>query len=146
MINLNPRDARIAPCILSAMAPPILIVEDSPTLRTVLAALLEKIGFGCDSAANGLEAVESYKKNPSYKLILMDIMMPDVDGYEAARQIREFEKREGLSPTYIVAITCVSEKQKCLDAGMDDYCQKPVDSKVLKQITEKSMSNRNPES
>ena len=110
---------------------PILLVEDSQTNRTVLLAMLEKEPYEVDIAVNGREAVEKVTEK-AYNLVLMDISMPEVDGLEATRLIRDLNHSASGVP--IIALTAnamKSDRQRCLDAGMDDYLSKPVDRKSL---------------
>lgn len=115
----------------------VLVVEDNLTLRWLFVQQLEKLGLQSDCAANGNEGVRQFKKRRHYQLVLMDVMMPEIDGYEATKQIREFELLEKLRHASIVAITCVEDADICRAAGMDDYYQKPILPQHLKQIIEK---------
>ncbi|OGR26181.1 MAG: hypothetical protein A2277_19045 [Desulfobacterales bacterium RIFOXYA12_FULL_46_15] len=111
----------------------ILIVEDMETNLLTAKVLIGKQGYKTDEAKNGLEAVEKYQKN-HYDLILMDCQMPVLDGFEATRRIRENEKNRNLAHTPIIAMTgnaFDSDKQKCFEAGMDDFIAKPVDPETL---------------
>ena len=115
----------------------ILIVEDYQDNRDLLLFMLDAIGYQADSVSNGREALLRLAQQ-QYDIILMDCQMPVVDGYEATRTIRE---REGLSRhTTIIGLTAnamASDRQKCLDAGMDDYLSKPIDLEKLAQIIQK---------
>lgn len=120
--------------LTSRKAPPtkILVVEDNPVNVKVLLLLLEQFKFDCDTAENGREAVEAVK-NSQYNLILMDVHMPKMDGLEATQIIRQLEKVSGRH-TPIIAVTALTssaDKQKCLDAGMDDHIGKPIDRALL---------------
>lgn len=111
----------------------ILIVEDMETNRLTAKALIERQGYKTDEAKNGLEALEKYQKN-HYDLILMDCRMPEMDGFEAAQRIREHEKNHHLNPVPIIAMTgnaFDSDRQKCFEAGMDDFIPKPVEPDLL---------------
>lgn len=110
----------------------ILIAEDNKVNTKVLLLLLDKFRFDCDTVENGREAVEAVK-NTHYNLILMDVHMPKMDGLEATQIIRQMEKASG-GHTPIIAVTALSsdaDKQKCLDAGMDDHIAKPIDRDFL---------------
>jgi signal transduction histidine kinase/CheY-like chemotaxis protein/HPt (histidine-containing phosphotransfer) domain-containing protein len=116
----------------------ILIAEDHPTNQFLVKRILTKHGFvHVDIVENGQQAVDAYN-TCAYDIILMDGMMPDVDGYEATQVIREIEKKSKLHVP-IIAMTAnamVGDREKCLDAGMDDYISKPVDAqKFLKLLT-----------
>jgi CheY-like chemotaxis protein len=103
----------------------ILIVDDSPVVRLVVTKLLEGMGIKPDTVEDGLQAVNAVSMK-AYDLVLMDVMMPNMDGYEATRQIRKFEEDEKRLPVPIIGTTSFSSRTACLDAGMDDYLLKPV--------------------
>lgn len=110
----------------------VLIVEDNKVNVKVLMLLLDQFKFDCDTAENGREAVEAVK-NSHYNLILMDVHMPKMDGLEATQIIRQIEKVSG-THTPIIAVTALTssdEKQRCLDAGMDDHIGKPISREIL---------------
>lgn len=105
----------------------VLVVEDSPLLRMMAQKQLEKLGLRSVSASTGLEAVDLLKAN-SYDLVLMDLHIPDIDGLEVTRQVREMELPLA-KHTPIIAMTAAAMKgdlDRCLEAGMDDYLPKPV--------------------
>jgi two-component system sensor histidine kinase/response regulator len=104
----------------------ILIVEDNPTNQRVAALMLQKLGFAVDIANDGNEAIVAVERG-SYALVLMDCQMPRRDGYDATRAIRAAEPQGVRVP--IVAMTASAmkgDREKALDAGMDDYLAKPV--------------------
>ena len=123
----------------------ILYAEDNPVNQKVTQLLLQKAGIQCDIAANGRKAIEMYKKN-NYELILMDMQMPEIDGVESARQIGKIEENEKVkNPVFIVAVTANSfseDKQKCFDAGMNDFISKPFKQNELKSIIKKAILNQ----
>ncbi|MBW2092373.1 MAG: response regulator, partial [Deltaproteobacteria bacterium] len=127
----------------------ILLAEDYPTNQQVAMRHLTNAGYQVDLVENGKEAVEAFKLK-HYDLILMDIEMPIMDGYEATRVIRSMEaayKKEteeegviGVTKTPIVAMTAHAMKdykEKCLEVGMDDYIAKPLKRKKLLAMVEK---------
>ena len=118
----------------------ILIVEDNLTNQLVAKGILEKLAFNCDIANNGLEAVEKIKETPSYNLVLMDCQMPEMDGFEATKAIRKLEQETSQSKIPIIAMTANAmqgDREKCLEAGMDDYIVKPVEPQELSDMVEK---------
>ncbi len=115
-----------------SLQPKSSLLEDNKVNVKVLLLLLEQFKFECDTAENGREAVEAVK-NTNYKLILMDVHMPKMDGLEATQIIRQLEKISG-THTPIIAVTALSseaDKRKCLDAGMDDHIGKPINRELL---------------
>ena len=111
----------------------ILLVEDNRVNQVVAKNLLEGIGFTCDIAGNGHEACDAVRSG-KYALVLMDCQMPEMDGFEATDLIRDWERERGLKRLPIIALTAnatTTDIQKCLDAGMDAYCSKPINPTVL---------------
>lgn len=103
----------------------ILLVEDNELHRQLMVRMLDLVGYSADVVTNGSEALEAVEKN-EYSLILMDLAMPKLDGFETTRHIRT--QHEVLDP-YIIAITAMNLDRpldKCRTAGIDDVLQKPV--------------------
>lgn len=110
----------------------ILLVEDNMLNQKLMYFNLTKMGFNLKMVNNGQEAVDAYK-NGKYEFIMMDLMMPIMDGYQATKAIRNIEKETG-NKSYIIGLTSNvydSDKDKCLDAGMDEYMPKPFDIDVF---------------
>jgi two-component system, sensor histidine kinase and response regulator len=110
----------------------VLIVDDDPLNRTVMSAMLQKLRYRFDLARNGREAVEAVCRE-RYAAVLMDCLMPEMDGYEATAAIRKLEREgrggDGQRHLPIIAVTAVAIKgarERCMAAGMDDYLSKPV--------------------
>ncbi|WP_409477720.1 ATP-binding protein [Pseudobdellovibrio sp. HCB154] len=117
----------------------VLIAEDNPINQKIAIKLVEKMGCRADAVANGEEVINALSKVP-YDLILMDCQMPEMDGFEATKKIRETEKASGHKRIPIIALTASAmgaDQQKCLDVGMDDYLTKPVDFQKVWQSLEK---------
>lgn len=111
---------------------PVLIVDDHPVNQKVLQLLLEYLGFASDTVSSGADAVDVATRN-QYLVVLMDVMMPEMDGFAATEKIREFEFATGRH-TPIIAVTALSQehvREKCLAAGMDDYISKPISKEIL---------------
>lgn len=118
----------------------ILMAEDNPINQRVGKLILQKAGFQIDLVGDGNEALEAHRANP-YDLILMDCQMPTMDGFEASRQIRLLKQPQPV----IVAVTAnalVGERERCLNAGMDDYLSKPFQAEQLVALVRKWMSAR----
>ncbi len=121
----------------------ILLAEDDHINKTLAIAVLEKASLNVTAVANGLEAVEESAKT-FYDLILMDIQMPEMDGYEATRAIRSREQAQSRH-TPIIAMTAHAikgDREKCLLAGMDDYITKPIDASELYMVIERHLLQR----
>ncbi len=129
----------------------ILLAEDNAVNQKLAATLLTKQGHRVSVAANGLLALEAWRGG-GYDLILMDVMMPEMDGFEATRQLRAEElaaRRAGTAPDRIpiVAMTANAmqgDEQRCLDSGMDGYVAKPIERLKLFQEIERVMAVRRP--
>jgi len=118
----------------------VLLVEDNPVNQIVATKMLEKIGLSFEVEKNGEEAVNRMKIKHSFDLILMDCQMPVMDGYEATQTLREIEKNKNTQRIPIIAMTANAmegDKEKCIEAGMDDYVSKPVNQQALKETLAK---------
>jgi CheY-like chemotaxis protein len=116
----------------------ILVAEDNVVNQKLMVRLLERLGYQCDVANNGAEAVEAMSRSP-YSVVLMDCQMPVMDGFEATKQIRVQGQAIG-KHTPIIAVTAHNmegDRERCLLAGMDDYVTKPVNAGSIKGALEK---------
>ncbi len=115
--------------------PCILVAEDNPVNQLVVKGFLQRRGYRLRMVTNGREALAEYQRNPAhYQLVLMDCEMPEMDGYQATRSIRSFEREQQLPAVPIVALTAhiLSEhRERGLAAGMDAFLAKPLDCKQL---------------
>ncbi len=120
------------------MKPPsILLVEDNPVNQELLKIVLKKFGYHVEVANNGIEAVEKYSADPKkFDLIFMDIQMPEMDGTEATKTIRN----KGFKTVPIIALTAHAvkgDREKYLEAGMNDYIPKPVKKEIIFEMIRK---------
>jgi two-component system sensor histidine kinase/response regulator len=137
--------AQTAPIVRAGSGLRILLAEDNVVNRAVAAAILEKRGHSLGHAVNGCEAVEAAGRE-AFDLILMDVQMPEMDGFEATRRIREADRAIGRH-TPIVAMTAhamTGDRERCLAAGMDDYLSKPLKKPELFVLLEQISINRKP--
>jgi signal transduction histidine kinase/DNA-binding response OmpR family regulator len=117
----------------------ILVVDDNNTNLIVISKILEKLGHTTVSVASGAEAIHALQR-PEFDLVLMDCQMPEMDGYEATRRIRDGEAGEHNKKTPIVALTAnvsAADQQRCINAGMDGYLGKPIQMEELKAVLER---------
>lgn len=118
----------------------LLLAEDTKVNQLVVKGLLRQMGLGIDIVANGrevLQALDRAKSDRPYTLVLMDCQMPEMDGYEASRQIRAGKAGDRNRNIIIIAMTANAmkgDKEKCLAAGMDDYLSKPIKLQYLTQM------------
>lgn len=109
----------------------ILVAEDNTINQKVIKQLLRHLGYRADVVANGLEALEALERQ-EYHVILMDMQMPEMDGLEATRRLRG--RFRGANAPYIIAMTANAmpgDRERCLEAGMNDYVPKPIELEVL---------------
>ena len=117
----------------------ILLAEDNVTNQQVALGILKRLGLRADAVANGAEAVRSLETVP-YDLVLMDVQMPEMDGLEATRHIRDPESAVKRHDVPIIAMTAHAmqgDRERCLDAGMNDYVTKPVSPQALADALER---------
>ncbi len=115
----------------------ILVVEDNELNQKVITFSLRKLDCEVKVANNGLEGYELFKKH-KFDVVLMDIMMPVMDGFESTKNIRKYEKEQGVnSPANIIAVTANTldnDRDKCIAGGMNDFMAKPFNLERLKEI------------
>ena len=122
----------------------VLLAEDNVTNQHVALGILNKFGLRADVVANGVEALQALQSN-QYDLVLMDVLMPVMDGLEATRRIRSQESRGFGSGIPIVAMTAQAmqgDRERCLDAGMNDYTSKPLSVRALAEVLARWLPER----
>lgn len=117
----------------------ILLVEDQLTNRLVVETILDNMQLGSIYAENGVEAVQK-AATQDFELILMDVQMPIMNGFDATREIRKIEERDGKKRAIIIAVTAnamAGDRERCMEAGMDDYISKPIQVIELQQMIQR---------
>jgi signal transduction histidine kinase/CheY-like chemotaxis protein/HPt (histidine-containing phosphotransfer) domain-containing protein len=120
----------------AGLAGRVLLVEDNPVNLAVARKLITRLGLDCDSARDGREAVDAVQRT-RYDVVLMDCQMPEMDGYEATQEIRVREsvmRRPRLPIVAMTANAMAGDRERCVDAGMDDYLAKPLDIAQLSEV------------
>jgi len=115
----------------------ILVAEDNPINLKLIETLLSQYKLKVRTVVNGQEAVDAYGKEDNFDLVFMDIDMPVMDGITATRMIKEIDKREGREHTPVIALTAhglSGDKERIIDAGLDDYFPKPLDRAKLELV------------
>ena len=135
---------KLDPHLASRLPLRILLVDDNAVNQKVASRMLTQMGYRADIAANGVEALEAIERQ-AYDLVFMDVQMPEMGGLEATREIRQRQQQKSDFPNYkssiiVVAMTAsamTGDREKCLEAGMDDYIAKPVRLEDLRAIIER---------
>ena len=131
---LDPRSSLPAPPAKRAAR--VLAAEDNAANQEVLQGIADFLGCSITIVGNGRAALEAIEADPGFDVVLMDCQMPELDGYEATRRIREIEARSGGPRLPIIAVTAHAlrgEREKVLASGMDDYLTKPIDIETLRR-------------
>lgn len=115
----------------------ILIVDDDPRNIFALKLTLKARGYTVESCTMAQEALETLKSGSQSYIVLMDMMMPGIDGYEAVRMIRNTSEIKHVPVIAVTAQAMPEDRQKCLEAGADDYISKPIDVDLLIMAIEK---------
>jgi PAS domain S-box-containing protein len=142
--SVPPADAAPAPA-RTQNRKRLLLAEDNPVNQEVALGILQIEGYHVTVAKNGLEAVQAYS-NATFDLVLMDCHMPEMDGFEATRKIRDIEKDANLKRIPIVALTANAmqqDREECLNAGMDDHLSKPYSRLQIRETLARWLPNEN---
>lgn len=119
----------------------ILVVDDDPINRQMLTRLLEQDGYRVDTAADGLKGLEMLEADP-FDIVLLDLVMPGLDGYEVLTRIKSNEALKHLPVLMITAVDDVGSAARCIEAGAEDYLPKPFDAVVLRARINASLSRK----
>ncbi|RRJ91079.1 response regulator [Flavobacterium macacae] len=115
----------------------VLIVDDDPRNIFALSATLRARSYDCISCTSAEEALRILKSEENINAVLIDMMMPEMDGYEAIPLIKKIESRKGTPVISVTAQAMVGDREKCLLAGADDYISKPINVDKLLQVLSK---------
>ncbi len=138
-VNLDSLEPSLEPVIAPALR--ILLAEDNPVNQKVGEAILKKLGHACDIVNDGREALKALVEN-DYDLVLMDVQMPIMDGFEATEAIRGNPRTAGTLVIAMTAHAMEGDRERCLEAGMDDYIAKPITTTVLAQTISRWVKTR----
>ena len=119
----------------------ILVAEDNPSNRRVLVEMLKRLGYRADAVADGTEVIQALERQ-DYDLVLMDVKMPEMDGITATQVIRKLRPENAPKIIAITAFALKGDREKCLEAGMDDYISKPVKISDLADVLRKCQLSR----
>ncbi len=152
-LNVSPADSSLETPISTARESNvrILLAEDNPVNQRVALKQLKKLGFSADSVSNGNEVLSALQKVP-YDIIIMDCQMPEMDGYEVTRRIRQSGSDSYIhlrSAPYIIALTANAmrgDRERCLSLGMNDYLTKPLHLRDLESVLQRALLRIQPAS
>ena len=135
-VRARPVEPALAPATRNSLL--VLVAEDNPVNQKVTVAMLERLGHGSIVVADGAEAIAKWAES-KVDLILMDVQMPNLDGLDATRRIRALEKGNRIPIIAMTAHAMSGDRDRCLEAGMDDYVSKPVTRNALQEALARCM-------
>lgn len=138
----KPKQEQFLPTIENEMPPRILLAEDNVSSQKVALVMLERLGYRADAVANGLEVLQALGRQ-RYDIVLMDVRMPEMDGLEASGIIRKRWPENGPKIIAVTAYALEGDREKCLEAGMDDYISKPVKLDELAEVISRYRPQQN---
>ncbi|VVB64567.1 Methanogenesis regulatory histidine kinase FilI [uncultured archaeon] len=138
-LDFGKMDSRVTSENFAGLKPMrILVAEDNPSNQKVLVEMLKRMGYRPDAVADGREVVQSLERQ-DYDLVFMDIKMPEMDGITAAKVIRNLRPENGPKIVAITAFALEGDRERCLEAGMDDYISKPIKFNELRTVLERCL-------
>ncbi len=129
LISENPQDGKLTNSFADLYPLSILIAEDNIVNQKLIERILHKLGYQTDTVSDGIQVLKSFVKK-EYNVILMDVRMPEMDGFEATHTIRQME----ITQPYIIAMTANTmsgDKTECIQKGMNDYVSKPFSAAAI---------------
>lgn len=142
-LDIIPINTHFSMNTISTAQADVLVVEDNPLNQKLILEQLSTLGYRCDLAEDGIDGIQHWK-NIDYKLILTDCHMPNLDGYDMTKEIRNLEQEHNKKAVPIVAVTGAAmsgDAEYCYSTGMNDFVSKPILLKDLKKIMDKWYSN-----
>lgn len=109
----------------------ILLIDDDPRNIFALSAVLRSKGYHVLTCTSAQEGIELMKNEKGIKVVLLDMMMPDMDGYQALRIMKQDMDLASIPVFAVTAQAMVGDRERCLEAGADEYISKPVDVDIL---------------
>ena len=123
----------------------VLIIEDEKNIRTIISKYLKRFDIACIEAENGVQGLATYiREKDNVDLVLMDVMMPEMDGLEAAKAIRALDRPDAKAIPIIAMTANVfkEDREKCLAAGMNAHLSKPLDAETMKRTISEQLQKR----
>ncbi|MGE0878030.1 MAG: ATP-binding protein [Acidimicrobiia bacterium] len=139
----SPQDVAVSPPYAPGSKGRILLAEDNAVNQKVALSLLTRLGYAVDVVGDGVAALEALRSNGPFDCLIVDVHMPELDGYETAQRVRAIERTTGVPRLPILALTGAArgvDHDRCLAAGMDDHLTKPIDLERLAAVLDRVMN------